>query len=64
MARKTYEVTGPFATYDTEPGGTFTRELDPDHERMLVEQGAIKVVTKADAKKPSSSSGTDSGGGS
>lgn len=68
MAKKTYKVVGPFPTYDTEPGGTFTRELDPDHEQMLVDQGAIKVVpakAKADEKAGSSSSGaSDTGGGS
>ena len=67
MARKTYKVIGPFVTHETEPGGTFTANLDEVTEARLLEQGAVEIVkqTKADEKAASTSSGaSESGGGS
>lgn len=56
MAKKKYEVVGPFVTLETAPGGTFERELDPVMEQRLLEQGAIREVKAAKAATKDDSS--------
>ena len=47
---KIYEVTGPLAYMDYQPGETFEADLDPDQEARALERGAISIV-KPNKKK-------------
>jgi acetamidase/formamidase len=63
MARRkqTYKVTGPFRVGDTEPGDTFTAEVDDDGYlwvgdargvvAAMIEQGAIEAVDEKKSDK-------------
>jgi hypothetical protein len=53
MAKKKYEITGPFETYGIAPGESGEIDLEPEIEAILIEQGAIKevVASKATDKK-------------
>lgn len=39
-----YEVIGPRAVHETDPGGTFTALLTPGQESALIEGGHIKLT--------------------
>lgn len=44
MAKKKYEITGPFETHGIAPGESGEIDLEPEIEAILIEQGAIKEV--------------------
>lgn len=39
-----YRVIGRHAVHGVSPGDTFTKDLDPDHERHLIEGGHLQIV--------------------
>lgn len=43
-AGRTYRVTGPHPVYDCKPGLTFTMELEPSHEKWLIDLGHVELV--------------------
>lgn len=71
MARRKYRVCGTSRVFGNEPGSTFMRELDPAHERRLIEAGSIARVAKTRppkapqgaraATKPQDEGGTNGG---
>lgn len=47
---KTYEVIGAHRVHDTEPGKTFSANLDPVMEERLMSAGHIKLTNGATLK--------------
>jgi hypothetical protein len=54
MPKKQYRVEGPHRVLEHDPGTTFTVELDPDFEALLLERGSLSIVPQQDVHKPAS----------
>lgn len=46
-----YRVVGNHSVFETAPGKTFKKSLDPAHEARLIDGGAIERVSRSSSKQ-------------